>query len=303
MRFLNKLGMRAKSINSTVKQTERRDIRDSLMDEGTPIKFFYMCPEMAAMDFYTDFLHRMLSEGTISHVVVDEAHCLTDKSYRKAFAILTGLRINYPNVPFIALTTASKATIDNIRDVLGMKNPKIIQASSVKTNIVYEAVCMNEEDEVEQIDFLAFFKTVSPDFDKLKSKEMLSGIIYCRTNSEIDKILKVLEGQKVPATDFQSKDVHRFEKYDEWMSDKIPIMVTTTECFGLGIVKARVKFVVHVNVPKNMRGFYQVSYIKFIFTSISFLKFHFFVGIWPCRCRWRQICLTSILQIKFIATK
>lgn len=265
MRYLNKLNLRAKSINSTIKSMrERVQIRQQLLDEATFVKFFYLCPEMAVQSFYTDFIDQMLSEKKISHVVVDEAHCLIDKGFRKAsFDVIKKFRANHMHVPFIALTTASFETIGAIQMALGMENPKIIQSTSVKENISYDAVQF--EGEVESIDFLGFIKVMAPDFESLKAKEMPSGIIYCTTVEDLEKVLKSLAQLNIPATSFHAKmDFNaRFENYDDWMADKIPIIVATTESFGLGIVKRYVKFVIHVSVPKNLRAYYQVRKYKF----------------------------------------
>lgn len=111
MRFLNKLNLRAKSINSTVTYSERKDIRKLIEDEDGNIKFLYLCPEMAATDFYSEFIHGYLEYGTFSHVVVDEAHCLIDKGFRQSFAKLKEFRVKHLEVPFIALTTGSEVSV------------------------------------------------------------------------------------------------------------------------------------------------------------------------------------------------
>jgi superfamily II DNA helicase RecQ len=111
MRCLNKLNLRAKSINSNVTLTERREIRALIEEEDTILKFFYLTPEMATTDFYSQFIHDSLKDGTFSHVVVDEAHCLIDKGYRQSFGKLKDFREAHPEIPFIALTTGSQVSL------------------------------------------------------------------------------------------------------------------------------------------------------------------------------------------------
>ena len=266
MNYLNKVDLRTKSINSTTSpgSIERRDIRESLLDKKTNIKFFFMCPEMAAMDYYNHFINKMLELGLISHFVIDEAHCVIDKGFRSSFKVLKDFRINHPTVPFIALTTASKPDTKKIQENLGMINPTTIRASSVKANIFYDAVELKDD---ENIDFLKFFKQMAPDFETLKAKDMLTGIIYCLTFKQLEATVKALEDLNVPnlnVTTFHSKlnAKNRFENYEDWMSNKAPVMVATTESFGLGIVKIHVRFVIHTNVPKNLRAYYQVRKIS-----------------------------------------
>lgn len=288
MRYLNNLGLLATSINSTVERGERVKIREQLSAKPTFVKFFYMCPEMAAKDFYTDFIHRMLREKKISHVVVDEAHCMIDKSFRKpSFDVIMRFRVCHKNVPFIALTTASSETIHAIQMALGMVTPKIVQSTSVKQNIRYDAVQFDGK--IEKIDFLGFIKSLAPDFESLKVKAIPSGIIYCTTVDDLEEVLQTLTQLKIPATSFHAKMDRntRFKNYDDWIADKIPIIVATTESFGLGIVNRNVKFVIHASVPKNLRAYYQVRKYKFenIFcVDLRNLYFFHLSGVWSCRC-------------------
>jgi hypothetical protein len=62
----------------------------------------------------------------------------------------------------------------------------------------------------------------------------------------------------MPVVKFYAAYDNRFNDFEDWMSDKVPIIVATTESFGLGIVKPFVKFVIHADVPKDLRAYYQV---------------------------------------------
>lgn len=264
--------MRAISIDSTDKsEVNRREIRRRLEDRDTIVKFFYITPEMASKDYYTKFLNELLRDGVFSHFVIDEAHCLTDKKYRESFSILKEFREKHRKIPFIALTTASTGTLNEIQSLLGMKEPTIIQSSSVKTNIFYEVTCVDDALPVGELDFLKTIEKLAPDYKTLKQKELPSGIIYCRTVAEVNDVLAALETKNISATSFYGSmdSRQRFENYDSWISDKVPVMVATSESFGLGIVKPRVKFVIHTSAPRNVRAYYQVLSS----TTFSFLLF------------------------------
>jgi superfamily II DNA helicase RecQ len=143
-----------------------------------------------------------------------------------------------------------------------MELPKVIASSSIKENIFYDAVCIPDNHKAEDIEFMSFMKEITPDFEDLKPKEMPTGIIYCNTNEDVENVVAKLRELNIPAVKFYASYVKRFDDYEDWMSDKVPVIVATTESFGLGIVKRFVKFVIHTNVPKDLRGYYQVNFTK-----------------------------------------
>lgn len=262
MRYLNKLNIRSKSINSTNTYQEKREVREMILDEDTIVKFLFMCPEMIKQSFYTELIGDLLAERQISHVVIDEAHCIVDKAFRApSYEVIKELREVNDKTPFIALTTGDEETLAKIELSFGMTNAVRIIGSPDKPNIFYEIIQIEDDQE---IDLLKFFEELAPDFTTLKAKEMPSGIIYCQTYEELDKIVERLAALHVPSTVFHSKlkSSIRFDNYDNWVGDKFPIIVATTESFGLGIVKKCVKFVLHVSTPKNLRAYYQVTNIK-----------------------------------------
>lgn len=162
------------------------------------------------------------------------------------------------------MTTASTETIEDIEEVLGMKNTKVVKSTTVRPNITYQVagLHLSDYDSEGEIDFLAFFKSFDPKYEGLQTCEMpwktLSGIIYCSSFREIQDVADKLQKLQIPFTCFTSKDEKRFDNFEQWMSNEKPIMVATTGCFGLGIVKDGLKFVMHVRMPENLRAFYQV---------------------------------------------
>lgn len=256
--YLNKLNLGAVAINSDVENWTRDIIEKDLCDENSSIKFFYLTPEMVSTERYDPFLNRLLSNGIISHVVIDEAHCILDYTEFRAaaFSRIKNVRLNHPSVAFIALTTASAGAIKNISESLGMVNAKTIKSTSVRYNIFYEAFCVDQR----EIDFLAYFKSLDPEM--LESNEMpwenLSGIIYCIKIAELEGVFEKLQNLNIPSTFFHGEDENRFSNYNDWISNKKPIMVATRASFGLGIVKENLKFVIHLGVSTNLQAFYQV---------------------------------------------
>lgn len=255
--------MKAVTINNTVSHSERIIIRDDLFKEESIIKFFYLSPEMVSTDPCADLLNDMLTKGMISHVVLDEAHRVADGKFRhEALSNLKQFRLDHPTVPFVALTTASDEVIEEIKDFFGMQNARIIKSTSVRTNIVYQAVRLDNNCDADDIDYLGFFQSLAPEYADLNAKQIpwrnLVGIIYCTTIEKLKKVVDKLNQLEVPATSFFAENEDRFANYDEWMSGVKPVIVATTESFGHGIVNQSLKFVLHESPSKSLRSYYQV---------------------------------------------
>lgn len=268
MCFLDQLGLRATCITGKTEYSERDIIEEELFSSNTNIKFFYMTPEMAGRKSH--FFKRM----PISHVVIDEAHCVVDSiDFRPDFGTLREIRMNNKDVPFIALTTASPEIIDEIIVKLGMageEKVRIVRASSVRLNIFYEVIKLPEGG---VFDFLRYIRRIDRDFEILRPETIPSGIIYCRTNDSVKEICGTLAELNIPATSYYGSLENRFDNYNLWMAHKVPIIVATSESFGCGVVKQDVKFVIHADLPKNLRAYYQVS-MRGYFKSLYFKLFH-----------------------------
>jgi len=140
LEFLADLGIEATTITSETPSEERVSIIKAFKDiENNPCSFFYVTPEMIVKgsEPVKKFIDYLL--GTqVCLVAVDEAHLLKDTDFRESYQELKYKRSKFPNIPWIALTTASPETIQIIETSLLMTNPLVITGSCTRTDIFFD---------------------------------------------------------------------------------------------------------------------------------------------------------------------
>ena len=85
-----------------------------------------------------------------------------------------------------------------------------------------------------------------------------SGIIYCATRANVEKVCDHLRQCGVPATRYHAglSEAERRQNQDDFQFDRAPVMVATN-AFGMGIDKSNVSYVLHFNMPKSLEAYYQ----------------------------------------------
>ena len=239
---LKELGLNAETFNSSIGVKKKREIFESL-DKGE-LDFLYMAPESLLRP---DILAK-LDEVNISLFAIDEAHCVSQwgHDFRPEYRKLKTLRKRFPSVPLIALTaTADKFTRVDIVKQLELENAKVFLNSFDRANIFYEIKKRNG-DGFEQI----------KEFIDDHGEE--SGIIYCLSRNKVDALTEWLQEQGYPALNYHAgMDKHeRKENQARFLMEEGIIMVATI-AFGMGIDKPNVRYVAHLNLPKNIESYYQ----------------------------------------------
>ena len=240
---LNINGISASFLNSSQNDNEQRDIITRL--KANQIKLLYLAPErlFSSESRLIDFLKTL----KVSLIAIDEAHCISHwgHDFRPEYLMLAGLKISFPNIPVIALTaTADKITRKDILDKLNLNNPKEFVSSFDRKNINYRIAPKKNS-----------FSQLLTFLDEHKEN---SGIIYCLSRKSTEDLAEELRKHGYSAQaynaglDKQTKDKNQ----EAFLRDEVKIIVATV-AFGMGINKSNVRFVVHMDLPKNIEGYYQ----------------------------------------------
>jgi ATP-dependent DNA helicase RecQ len=85
-----------------------------------------------------------------------------------------------------------------------------------------------------------------------------SGIIYVRNRRKAEEVSSMLKQQGITA-DFYHAGLNfeeRSKRQEAWLRDKTRVIVSTN-AFGMGINKANVRFVVHLDLPDCLEAYFQ----------------------------------------------
>jgi ATP-dependent DNA helicase RecQ len=237
---LRELGVQAAAIHSGLASSEIQKVYQDLR-RGT-LDLLYVAPERLMTP---DFLN-LLDTVSISLFAVDEAHCISQwgHDFRPEYRQIFALRDRFPTIPCIAVTaTADEPTRKDIMEKLNL--PRLFTAGFDRPNIRYE-VGSKSSSTRQLLDFL-----------KTRSRDE-SGIVYCLSRKKVEEIAKTLKENGYKAMPYHAGlDANiRSRHQNIFLKDEGVIMVATI-AFGMGINKPDVRFVAHLDMPKNIEAYYQ----------------------------------------------
>lgn len=236
---LYKNGIPAAFINSSLPFHEIQSVLDNL----SHYKLIYVAPERLAD---LQFIDR-LKEIQVSFFVVDEAHCISQwgHSFRVEYRKLSLLKQYFPHCPVIALTATATPDVEkDIQVQLAMQNPTVIKGSFDRPNLTIKLhPRVNVEKQLQ-----AF----------LREQEGRSGIIYSATRKGVESTYEQLKkaGLQVRRYHAGLSEQERTASQHAFIHDQVDLMVATV-AFGMGVHKPDIRFVVHIDMPRNIEQYYQ----------------------------------------------
>lgn len=205
-------------------------------------KFLYLSPERLESEVFIENLRKI----KVNLLAVDEAHCISQWGYdfRPPYLKVAEIRKYIPTVPVLALTaTATPDVVKDIQLKLEFKKENLFQVSFNRKNLTYSV--NYEEDKLKRL--LKLFNKVSG-----------SGIVYVRNRRKCKEISDFLNQNQFKADFYHAGLDHqaRSRKQKVWTKGKKSIIVATN-AFGMGIDKADVRIVVHMDLPDNLESYFQ----------------------------------------------
>jgi len=240
VKSLKSKGVKAMALTSELSYQDINTMLDNCIYGN--YKFLYLSPERLQQELVQDRIRQM----NVNLIAVDEAHCISQwgNDFRPAYKNITILRQLQPSVNVIALTaSATPEVVTDIIKELDFINPKVFKQSFKRDNLAY--MVFHVEDK--------FFK-----IEQILKKNPQASIIYARSRKHTYDICKYLEQKGFSSTYFHGglSNDKKEKHFDDWFNNRKQVMVATN-AFGMGIDKADVKTVIHVNLPESMESYFQ----------------------------------------------
>ncbi|HYF43975.1 MAG TPA: RecQ family ATP-dependent DNA helicase, partial [Ramlibacter sp.] len=243
---LHEAGVEAAFLNSTLTGEEANAVEKRML--RGEVTLVYAAPERVTTPRFLAQLDSMFQQGRLALFAIDEAHCVSQwgHDFRPEYRSLTVLHERYPGVPRIALTaTADALTRADIVERLQLENARQFVSSFDRPNIRYTIV--EKKDATTQL--LRFIE---------REHQGDAGIVYCQSRKRVEEIAQTLCEQGMDALPYHAglEAEVRQRHQDRFLREEGIVMVATI-AFGMGIDKPDVRFVAHLDMPKNIEGYYQ----------------------------------------------
>jgi ATP-dependent DNA helicase RecQ len=243
---LEEAGVHAAFLNSSLTGEEAQQVKREMMSGR--LVLLYAAPERITNAGFLAMLDSLYERGLLSLFAIDEAHCVSQwgHDFREDYLNLSVLHERYADVPRIALTaTADEHTRADIVERLQLQDARQFISSFDRPNIRYTIV---EKDNA-RAQLLRFIRD---------EHEGEAGIVYCGSRKKVDETAEWLKTEGIAALPYHAgmdADARR-RNQDRFLRDEGLVMVATV-AFGMGIDKPDVRFVAHLDLPKNIEGYYQ----------------------------------------------
>ncbi|MBR5918454.1 MAG: ATP-dependent DNA helicase RecQ, partial [Prevotella sp.] len=252
---LRSRGIQASAIYSGMSHSEIVTTLENCIFGG--VKILYISPERLASEIFQVKLRRI----RVSFITVDEAHCISQwgHDFRPSYLEIAQIRKlvsaqNFPPVggteggcPILALTaTATPRVMQDIQDILTIdpeRKFKVFKMSFERKNLAY----IGRETADKYAELLHILNAVPG-----------SAIVYVRSRSRTKEIADLLNASSVKATHYHAGLDHsiRDERQEQWQRGEVRVMVATN-AFGMGIDKADVRLVIHIDFPSSLEAYFQ----------------------------------------------
>lgn len=238
---LRRRGIPAVAVHSGMRRAEIDLLLNNAIYGDT--KFLYVSPERIQTELFIARFRQM----KVGLIAVDEAHCISQWGYdfRPPYLRIASLREFVSDVPIIALTaSATEQVQSDIADKLLFDDSYAFFRSSFARDNLSFVVRKTENKDAKLLEILR----------KVKG----SAIIYVRSRKATQEMARWLQRKQIASSFYHAglSFEDRTKRQDEWIQNRTRVMVATN-AFGMGIDKADVRLVIHLDLPENIESYYQ----------------------------------------------
>ena len=242
---LTRKGIPATFVNSSL-SIEEQSSRLHQCVNGK-LKLLYVAPERFKNAAFLQSLRRL----RVVRMAVDEAHCISEwgHDFRPDYRNLKLFSEMTDNPGIIALTaTATERVRQDIIESLGL-NPEMVDVhvhGFDRENLVLDVKKVAKE--YEKTSFICEY---------LK-RHKGTGILYVGTRKKSEELYESLKSvePKIAIYHAGMDSQSRTHAQNAFINGKVRLIIATS-AFGMGIDKADVRFIIHVNYPGSVEQYYQ----------------------------------------------
>jgi ATP-dependent DNA helicase RecQ len=243
-------GVAAAFLNSSLSSEEAQKVEKQML--RGELTLLYAAPERLTTPRFLALLDSLQERGKLALFAIDEAHCVSQwgHDFRPEYRSLVVLHERYASVPRVALTaTADDLTRADIVERLQLQRARTFISSFDRPNIRYQLV--EKKDATTQL--LRFIRD-----EHTGAEGHDAGIVYCQSRRRVEEVATLLCEAGLNALPYHAglDGAVRQRHQDRFLREEGLIMVATI-AFGMGIDKPDVRFVAHLDMPKNIEGYYQ----------------------------------------------
>lgn len=243
---LHELGVSAAFLNSTLDMAAAREVEQQML--RGELTLLYAAPERITTPRFMALLTSLYERGQLSLFAIDEAHCVSQwgHDFRPEYRAMSMLHEQFAGVPRLALTaTADDLTRQDMVHHLALTEARQFVSSFDRPNISYRIT--EKRDAMAQL--LAFIQAEFAGD---------AGVVYCQSRRRVEEVAEQLVRAGVNALPYHAgmEAAIRQRHQDRFLRED-GVVVVATIAFGMGIDKPDVRFVAHVDMPKNIEGYYQ----------------------------------------------
>ncbi len=217
---------------------------DRILDNSVfgAVKFLYVSPERLSSEIFLQKFSRM----NVCFITVDEAHCISQWGYdfRPSYLQIAAIRKLQPQAPILALTaTATLRVVEDIQARLSFTNAHVFRMSFERKNLQY--IVRNTDNKENEL--LHILRRVEG-----------SAIVYTRSRQGTQEIAALLNAEGICALNYHAglSNLDKDVRQESWQEGETRVMVATN-AFGMGIDKADVRVVIHMDFPDSIEAYFQ----------------------------------------------